>query len=170
MKLIKKLSLVASAFIALSVWTVPSYANNFFWEFNVGTGEFRPESGTTEDLTVLSGAYGGFITNAVAYELQVGAGWEDQGNFGGSPDVSHAAALIGFNIGPRDAHIFLMGGVGIFDISTAINDTDGEGAALGFGLNLYASQNSGLSFEALNIKDDDNGEYGLVSLGYKKKF
>lgn len=170
MKLIKKISTLTVLLLGLTVWSSNSHANLFFWEFNVGSGDFQPETGTDEDITVFSGAFGGFFTRLVTYELQYGFGWDDRDGFGGTPEVSHAAGMVGINLGSRNAHITLMGGVGLFDVDTAANDVDGDGVALGFSLNLYADEHSGLSIEALNINDDDNGEYGIISVGYKKKF
>lgn len=170
MKLIKKLPILTALILAFSLYGQSAYANNFFWEFNVGAGDFEPEVGNDESITLFSGAFGGFFTNLISYEIQLGAGWENQDGIGGTPGVSHAAGLIGLNLGTRNAHVFLMGGVGVYDIDTSINNTDGEGAAIAFGINLYANEQSGLTFEALNIKDDDVGEYGIISLGYKRKF
>ena len=170
MKLAKKCPLFTALLMSILLWSSAAQANNFYWELNVGSGTFKPENGTNEDITVLSGSFGGFITQLISYEIQLATGWEDQGGFGSSSQVTHGAGMIGLNIGARDAHIFLMGGVGLFDMSTTINNASGEGLAIGFGVNLYANEQSGLTFEALNINDNDNGEYGILSLGYKKKF
>ncbi len=170
MKLAKKCPLFIMLLLSAMLWSNSSHANNFYWELNVGSGTFKPEVGTSEDITVISGSFGGFITQLFSYEIQLATGWEDQGGFGNSSQVTHGAGMVGLNIGSRDAHVFLMGGIGLFAIDTTINNVDGDGLAIGFGVNLYANDQSGLTFEVLNINDTDNGEYGILSLGYKKKF
>lgn len=162
-------SLVCVAFISLLAMPV-AQANFFLWELNFGSGDFEPEQGSAESVSTINLAYGGFLTQFVTYELQYGMGWKDSTYLTQTPDNTHAAGLVGFNIGSRDAYVSLMSGVGIFSVDTATNTSDGTGAAIAISMNMYATPQSGLSFEILNITDSDEGQYGQISLGFKRKF
>lgn len=162
-------SLVCVALFALLAMPV-AHANFFLWELNFGSGDFEPEQGATESVSTINVAYGGFLTQLFTYELQYGMGWKDSTYLTQTPDHSYAAGLVGLNIGPRDAYLSLMSGVGIFSVDTTTNTTDGTGVAIAVSMNMYATPQSGIAFEILNITDADEGQYGQISLGFKRKF
>jgi hypothetical protein len=162
--------LAVAGLLSLPLTALADAPQNYFGmgidstDFDIVTGE-REMSG----FNVRYGLW--FPFDLIAVEVRIGAATETTNNLAGDPQVRYALGLGKVNLPFEKVNLYAMGGVSKVLYNFGGVETDEEDIAGGVGIELLATETSGLTIEYLRYGiDDDPIDATVLTFGFNHRF
>lgn len=112
-----------------------------------------------------------FPFDILGVEIRLGSVAEETGTLVGDPEVRYVLGLGKANIPFETVNLYVMGGVSKTYYDFDGTEEDDEDVAAGFGIELLATETTGLTIEFLKFgSDDDPIEGEVLTFGFNHRF
>ncbi len=140
-----------------------------YWAVGLTSVTFDASTGDELDANGFTIQYGRDFFRLFGIEAHIGSARDNSTNvFGNKADYTYFAVLGRINLPLDRVNLYALGGVSQIDFDFGAIDGDDDEAALGIGIDLFASENSALSIQAMRYGDDNSLDTLIVA--YKQHF
>ncbi|HEY3486758.1 MAG TPA: outer membrane beta-barrel protein [Gammaproteobacteria bacterium] len=162
--------------LATALWTCPlsvfADAPQNYWGMSYEGIDLEETAGTELDMNGFSVRYGlWFPFDLIAVEARIGFASEESGDIVGDPIIKNYMGLAKANLPFEKVNLYAMGGVSKTYYNFDGVETDDDDVVGGMGIELLASETSGLTIEFLRYGVDEADLEGtILSIGFNHRF